>query len=170
MTDSKQRRFRSAGIWIAAVTSGALMMVSVLALLGWNIVPSLLPPHSHALLGATPLALAALSGLVYQAARRPTPTEILKAAILAAAFLFWALNQLLPDSARAQQFNDLAIALFALDVFLTVVCRPPALSRDESVPASSSNLPRVVAHRARVESQSETERTVPPREPLGGGR
>ena len=43
--------------------------------------------------------------------------------MLAAAFLFWAANQLWPDSSRAMLFNDIAIGLFILDVFLVMISR-----------------------------------------------
>jgi hypothetical protein len=64
--------------------------------------------------------------------------------VLAAAFLFWAANQLFSESPHAVLLNDLAIALFVLDVFLSIVGMPPALGRSasavNSVPlAGSSN-------------------------------
>lgn len=121
---------RPMGIWVVAVTFGSLTMASVVALLVWDAIPQVFPPRAHLLLGATPLALIAVSFLVYQAARQPRPFELVKAVILAAAFLSWAANQLLPDSAHAVLFNDLAIALFVLDVFLSIVGRPPLLHRD----------------------------------------
>jgi hypothetical protein len=44
--------------------------------------------------------------------------------MLAAAFLLWAANQFWPDSTPATLFNDLAIGLFVLDVFLVVIGWP----------------------------------------------
>jgi hypothetical protein len=44
---------------------------------------------------------------------------------------FWAANQLLPTLRLATLFNDIAIALFVLDVFLVMVGWP-ATSPDES--------------------------------------
>ena len=55
----------------------------------------------------------------------------MKAILLAAAFLFWAANQLWPESRRAVLWNDVAIGLFVLDVFLVMVGWPAA-SADES--------------------------------------
>jgi Flp pilus assembly protein protease CpaA len=55
----------------------------------------------------------------------------MKAVMLAVAFLFWAVNQLWPDLRQATFFNDIAIALFVLDVFLVMVGWP-ATSPDES--------------------------------------
>lgn len=50
----------------------------------------------------------------------------MKAVLLSVAFLFWAANQLWPDTPQATLFNDLAIALFVLDVFLTIIGWPAA--------------------------------------------
>ena len=66
----------------------------------------------------------ALAYLAYQAAHRPAPLEMVKAVLLAIAFLFWAANQLWPDIPQAMLFNDIAIALFVLDVFLVMIGWP----------------------------------------------
>jgi hypothetical protein len=126
------------------------MMLSVLALLIWNAFPRLFPADAHALLGAMPLALAAVSAVVYQAARRPSGLEVFKVVVLAAAFLFWAINQLLGDSTHALLFNDLAIALFALDVFLTVVFWPPRVRSSAASDAATQG-----AHTSSRSSSSE---------------
>jgi hypothetical protein len=73
----------------------------------------------------------AFAYLVYQSARRPAPLEFVKAILLAAAFLFWAANQFWPDARGATLFNDIAIALFVIDVFLVIIGWPAA-SPDES--------------------------------------
>lgn len=73
----------------------------------------------------------ALAYLLYQTAHRPAPLEFLKAVMLALAFLFWSGNQLWPNLRQATLFNDIAIALFVLDVFL-VMTGWPASSPDES--------------------------------------
>ena len=73
----------------------------------------------------------AIAYLLYQSARRPSAKEFLKAMMLAVAFLFWAANQLWPDLPQATLFNDIAIALFVLDVFLVIIGWPTT-SPDES--------------------------------------
>jgi hypothetical protein len=93
-------------------------------LLFWDAFPRLFPAGAHALLGALPLGLIAFAYLVYQSICRPTRREIVRAVILAVAFLFWSANQLWPDLSAATLFNDLAIALFVLDVFLVIVGWP----------------------------------------------
>ncbi|MDR3775007.1 MAG: hypothetical protein P4L26_16755 [Terracidiphilus sp.] len=110
---------------------GAGTLAGVLVLLVWDAVPRLFPPRSHDVLGAFPLAMIAVAYLVYQAAHRPAAKDLAKAAMLAMAFLFWAANQLWPDLRQATLFNDIAIGLFVLDVFLVIVGWP-ATSPDGS--------------------------------------
>lgn len=110
---------------------GAVTLAGVAVLLAWDAVPRLFPRRSHDVLAAFPLAMIAAAYLVYQAAHRPAAKELAKAVLLAAAFLFWAANQLWPDLPQATLFNDMAIALFVLDVFLVIVGWPAA-SPDES--------------------------------------
>ncbi|HKV81329.1 MAG TPA: hypothetical protein VJP02_24495 [Candidatus Sulfotelmatobacter sp.] len=114
------------------VALGAVTLTSVAALFVWDAMPTLFPSGAHDWLGAAPLALIAVAYLLYQSVRRPGAAEVLKAVLLAIAFLFWAANQLLPDAAAATLFNDIAIGLFVLDVFLVIVGWP-ASSPDESV-------------------------------------
>ena len=114
-----------------AVLLGALALGAVAVLFVWDASPALFPPRAHDLLGALPLALIAFAYLAFQIVRRPEPLELLKAVMLAAAFLLWAANQLWPDIPKATLYNDLAIALFVLDVFLVMIGWP-ASSPDES--------------------------------------
>jgi hypothetical protein len=110
---------------------GVLTLVGVGVLLVWDVIPGMFPPGSHDYIAAFPLGLIAIAYLTYQIAHRPTAKEFAKAAMLAAAFLFWAANQLWPNLREATLFNDIAIALFVLDVFLVLVGWP-ASSGDES--------------------------------------
>jgi hypothetical protein len=103
---------------------GAITLVGVAALLLWDFSPGLFPAHAHDILGAFPLALIAVAWLVFKAADRRS--ELVKSILLAAAFLFWAANQLWPGARQATLFNDVAIALFVLDLFLMMRSRPEA--------------------------------------------
>jgi hypothetical protein len=114
-----------------AVCLGVLTLAGVAVLFVWDAVPHLFPAGSHNPLGAFPLAMIAVAYLVYQVAHRPSGKELLKAVMLAVAFLFWAANQYWPDSPRAVLYNDIAIGLFVLDVFL-VIAGWPSSSPDES--------------------------------------
>jgi len=95
-----------------------LTLASVGVLLVWDMLPGLFPAGAHEFLAAFPLAMIACACLVYEAVRRPARSELVKAILLACAFLFWAANQLWPASHQATLFNDIAIALFVFDVFL----------------------------------------------------
>lgn len=113
------------------VILGILTLLSVAVLLAWDMVPTRFPSNAHAVLGALPLAMIAITYLVYQSVHRPPRRELAKAILLAAAFALWAANQLWPNSEHATLWNDIAIALFVLDVFLVIVGWP-ATSLDES--------------------------------------
>jgi hypothetical protein len=115
----------------APVVLGLLALGAVGVLFLWDAFPGRFPARSHDSLGAFPLALIAVAYLLYQRARRPALWEWVKAIMLAAAFFFWAANQLWPDLRHAVLWNDIAIGLFVLDVFLVMVGWPAA-SADES--------------------------------------
>jgi hypothetical protein len=114
-----------------AVFLGLLTLVGVAVLFVWDIIPGSFPAGAHDLLGAFPLALIAIAYLVYQSAHKPPFREWVKAILLAVAFLFWAANQFWPNIPQSTLFNDLAIGLFVLDVFLVMIGWP-ATSSDES--------------------------------------
>jgi peptidoglycan/LPS O-acetylase OafA/YrhL len=110
---------------------GLVTLISVGVLLAWDLNPTFFPAKAHNFLGALPLAMIAIAYLFYQSVRRPAAKEFVKAIMLAAAFLLWAANQFWPDLPQATLFNDLAIALFVLDVFLVIIGWPTT-SPDES--------------------------------------
>ena len=99
---------------------GWVALAGVAALLVWDLAPGLFPAHAHDGLGAFPLAAIAVAWVVYRAGRHKGAANFLKASILAVAFLFWAANQLWPESRWATLLNDIAIALFVLDVVLAM--------------------------------------------------
>jgi hypothetical protein len=113
------------------VILGVVTLASVVVLLVWDAAPGLFPTRAHDVLGAFPLAMIAVAYLAYQAAHRPARLELVKAVMLAVAFCFWAANQLWPDIPQSTLCNDIAIALFVLDVFLVMIGWP-ASSPDES--------------------------------------
>jgi hypothetical protein len=117
------------------VLLGLIALVSTGALFVWDAGPSsfpgLFPARMHDAAGAFSLAMIAVAYLVYQVVRRAAGVELVKAVMLAAAFLFWAANQVCRNPRLAVLFNDFAIALFILDVFLVMVGLP-ASSPDSS--------------------------------------
>jgi hypothetical protein len=82
----------------------------------------------------------AIAYLVYQIVHRPPGRELIKALLLAVAFLFWAANQLWANSPQATLYNDIAIALFVFDVFLVMIGWPPT-SPDSSFAENCSEAP-----------------------------
>ncbi len=123
------------------VALGVISLASVGVLFAWDAHPGMFPARAHDFLAAFPLAMIAVAYLLYQAAHRPARGEFLKAILLAIAFLFWSANQLWPNLREATLFNDIAIALFVLDVFLVMVGWP-ATSPDESFGETFSALPK----------------------------
>jgi hypothetical protein len=113
------------------ITLGFLALGSIGLLLAWDTFPGQFPSRAHEVLGALPLGLIALAYLMYQALRRPGRWELVKATMLAAAFLSWAANQLWPLLPQATSLNDIAIALFVLDMVLVIMGWPPG-SRDQA--------------------------------------
>ena len=108
------------------VILGVVTLADVALLLVWDAVPQRFPASSHDFLAAFSLIAIAIAYLAYQIVHRPPLLEFLKAAMLATAFLFWAANQFWPDLRQATLFNDIAIALFVLDVFLVMIGWPAA--------------------------------------------
>jgi len=113
------------------VILGVVTLAGVGVLFAWDVLPARFPANAHDLLAAFPLMMIACAYLVYQLAHRPPLKEFVKAILLAVAFLFWAANQFWPTLQQATLFNDIAIALFVLDVFLVMIGWPAA-SPDES--------------------------------------
>jgi hypothetical protein len=105
---------------------GIVTLTSVGVLFLYDLFPELFSARAHDLLGAFPLALIAFAYLLYQGAHRLPFREVVKAIMLAAAFLFWAANQFWPNLRQAVLFNDVAIGLFVIDIFLVIVGWPPA--------------------------------------------
>jgi hypothetical protein len=106
------------------VLLGAITLAGVGALLVWDAFPQLFPGDAHPTLAAFPLACIAVAYLLYSVPRRQSILDLVKPIVISAAFLFWAANQLWPKSPRTALFNDIAIALFALDIFLVIAGWP----------------------------------------------
>jgi hypothetical protein len=119
MSPAPSRTLQAASRTIALVT-----VLTLVPLLAWDASPKAFPDRAHDALAAIPLALIAVACLVHPIARRASLLDLAKACLLAAAFLFWAANQFWPEHPRATLFNDLAVALFVVDVFLAILGWP----------------------------------------------
>jgi hypothetical protein len=102
---------------------GLITLAAVALLLAWDLFPRRFPPRAHDTLSALPLALIALAWLAHRLKQRSTRAELGRALVLSGAFLFWAANQFWPDLPQATLLNDLAVALFVIDVWLTMAER-----------------------------------------------
>lgn len=115
MTSTRPPRTQAVSRTIALVT-----VLTLAPLIAWDVAPQAFPARAHDALAAIPLALIAVACLAHPIVRRAHRLEIAKAAMLAAAFLFWAANQWLPEHPLSTVFNDIAVALFVIDVFLAI--------------------------------------------------
>ena len=95
-------------------------LAGIVFLLAWDIRPQHFPANSHPVLGAFPLAMIGLAWLAHHGGQNASRREWLKAALLAAAFFFWAANQYLRDVHAATICNDIAIALFVFDLVVVI--------------------------------------------------
>jgi hypothetical protein len=113
------------------VLLGILALASTAALFVRDADPRLFSVSLHDGIAAFSLAMIAVAYIVYQIVRRAMGVELTKSILLAAAFLCWAANQVCRNPRVAAQFNDIAIALFILDVFL-VIAGLPSTAPDSS--------------------------------------
>jgi hypothetical protein len=111
------------------VAVGSIAMLSLVPLFAWDVAPTGFPSRSHDLLGAIPLFAIAASYLAQQLVQRPSRLAWLRATIVIAAFVAWAANQYWSEHPLATLWNDIAIALFVIDIFLSVASAPgPAVA------------------------------------------
>jgi hypothetical protein len=95
-----------------------LALASSAVLLGLDASRGFREGDARRVVSALPLIAIALACLAFHATWTPEPLDLLKRILLSAAFLFWAANQLFPTTGWAPVANDVAIALFVLDLAL----------------------------------------------------
>lgn len=71
----------------------------------------------HGYLSSLPLALAGIGYALLQIQLKPPVRTLLKRLLLAAAFVLWAVDQLLPDGRIAVFIGDVVIAAYVADLF-----------------------------------------------------
>ncbi|HYA18823.1 MAG TPA: hypothetical protein VEF06_15220 [Bryobacteraceae bacterium] len=98
---------------ISKVLTKAALLASVILLAA---VIKGIPDHLHAWLSSAPLALAGLGYAVLQFIIRPDRTTLLKRLMLAATFVAWAVDQLLPPGPAATILGDFVIGAYVLDL------------------------------------------------------
>jgi hypothetical protein len=76
-----------------------------------------LPNQLHGHLSSLPLAIAGIGYATLQLLRRPPLGTMLKRLLLAATFVLWAIDQLLPAGKVATFIGDVVIAAYILDLY-----------------------------------------------------
>jgi hypothetical protein len=96
----------------------SLMMVAVAfaGILLLSNVP-LLSDRLHAYLSSVPLAIAGIGYAILQLRAAPPRATLYKRLLLAATFVIWAVDQLLPSGRLATLIGDVVIAAYVLDLF-----------------------------------------------------
>jgi hypothetical protein len=74
-------------------------------------------PSAHAWLSSLPLALAGAAYAVLQIRLRPGRWMLAKRLLLAASFMLWAIDQLLPSGRLAMFIGDAVVSAYVLDLF-----------------------------------------------------
>jgi len=75
------------------------------------------PAEVHSYLSSLPLALAGVGYTLLQVDMKPPPTLLLKRLVLAAAFVLWAIVQLMAPGRLALFLGDAVIGAYVLDLF-----------------------------------------------------
>lgn len=75
------------------------------------------PERTHAWLSSLPLALAGAAYAVLQIRLRPNRWTLMKRLCLAATFLLWSIDQVLPAGKLATVLGDVVVSAYVLDIF-----------------------------------------------------
>ena len=104
----------SRGAMILALLFAAILLAdNMLAITG----AARIPPAFHIYFGSASLALAGFGYALLQTALRPSRQILWKRLLLAATFVAWAVDQLLPPGPVATLIGDGVIAAYVLDLF-----------------------------------------------------
>ena len=112
-SSSKARQqVRSQG-WVLVLLIFALAVANMLLLSNLPFIP----PELHAYLSSLPLAMAGAGYAILQFRVRPPRGMLWKRLVLAATFMLWAIDQLLPVGRLATFIGDVVIAAYVLDLY-----------------------------------------------------
>jgi hypothetical protein len=103
----------------ARTTAVKILLRIALTLAGILLLSDLpnLPNQLHGYLSSLPLAIAGIGYATLQLLRRPPLETMLKRLLLAATFVLWAIDQLLPSGKVATFIGDVVIAAYILDLY-----------------------------------------------------
>lgn len=96
-----------------------ILMTTALALAGILLLSNLpfLSARAHGYLSSLPLAMAGIGYATLQLRVRPPRGTLLKRLLLAATFVIWAVDQLLPSGRLAMFIGDAVVAAYVLDLY-----------------------------------------------------
>jgi hypothetical protein len=100
----------------AGVRSLMLIALAFAGILLLSNVP-IISDKLHAYLSSVPLAMAGIGYAILQLRAGPPRGTLYKRLLLAATFVIWAVDQLLPSGRLATLIGDLVIAAYVLDLF-----------------------------------------------------
>ena len=99
--------------WVRILMMAALALAAVLLLSNLPFTP----PRLHGYLSSLPLAIAGIGYAILQLRVRPPRATLLKRLLLAATFVTWAVDQLMPPGPLAMFIGDVVIAAYVLDLY-----------------------------------------------------
>jgi hypothetical protein len=106
-TVSRLKKFARALIALALFFTVVLLFLSTRGV----------PEQTHGYLSSLPLALAGFGYALLQIALHPSRATLLKRLLLAATFVGWAVDQMLPAGPVATVIGDMVIAAYVLDLY-----------------------------------------------------
>jgi hypothetical protein len=100
-------------VWVRVLPIAALLLAGILLLSNLPALSSRL----HGYISALPLAMAGIGYAMLQLRVRPPRGTLLKRLLLAATFVIWAVDQLMPAGRLATFIGDVVIAAYVLDLY-----------------------------------------------------
>ena len=104
------------GTWVRSLMTVAVALGGILLLSNLPFISDGL----HIYLSALPLAIAGIVYAMLQLRVRPRRGTLLKRLLLAATFVIWAVDQLLPSGSLATFIGDVVISAYVLDLYWLV--------------------------------------------------
>jgi hypothetical protein len=114
--------------FVVFLISAALLCAATLLLLNIQIMPA----HLHAWVSSLPLALAGAAYAILQFFLKPSRRTLLKRLLLAATFILWAIDQILPPGRLATVIGDVVISAYVLDLFWIIQEQSSPLGNQDS--------------------------------------
>jgi hypothetical protein len=122
-------------IWVRILMMFALVLAGILLMSNLSVIPTRL----HGYLSSLPLAIAGIGYATLQLRVRPPLGTLLKRLLLAATFMIWAIDQLLPAGWLATLIGDVVIAAYVLDLYWLIQEQVSAVNSSSDAGALAEN-------------------------------